>query len=113
MEKTYTIIVHRVGEKDQIRRGVDKLNSVIIPAEIKMHFAAAFEQGKMSIEVLEEVTVESIAKEKAKTAYARLTESLKSLEKEKRQISVAMAHIDGEMTAMKIELEKLKKLIDN
>ena len=47
MEKTYTIIVHRVGEKDQIRRGVDKLNSVIIPAEIKMHFAAAFEQGKM------------------------------------------------------------------
>lgn len=49
---TYTLIVHYKGHKDIIRHGVDKLNSIIIPAEFKMKWPKAFEKGIASIEVI-------------------------------------------------------------
>lgn len=51
---TYTIIVKRQGQQDMIRTGVDKLNSVVIPADLKMAFPKQFESGMMSVEVVEE-----------------------------------------------------------
>jgi len=51
---SYTIIVHHKGHEDQIRKGVDKLNSIIIPAELKMAFPKAFEKGLMSVDVIPE-----------------------------------------------------------
>lgn len=54
MNKTYTIIVHRKGEEDIIQTGYNRLNSIIIPAEMKRAFKKAFESGYMSIEVKEE-----------------------------------------------------------
>lgn len=51
---TYTIIVHHKGHEDQIRTGVDKLNATIIPAELQMAFPKSFENGNLSVEVIEE-----------------------------------------------------------
>ena len=50
----YTIIVHRKGQEDMIRTGVDELNSHIIPGELWLKFKDAFERGYMSVEVIEE-----------------------------------------------------------
>lgn len=51
---TYTIIVKRKNQPDMIRKGVDKLNSIIIPADLKMAFPKAFKAGLMSVEVIPE-----------------------------------------------------------
>lgn len=51
---TYTIIVKRQGQPDLIKKGVDKLNSIIIPADLEMAFPKAFKSGYMSVQVIEE-----------------------------------------------------------
>jgi hypothetical protein len=51
---SYTIIVHRKGHKDLIRKGIDKLNSIIIPAELKLAYPKAFEKGILSVDVVPE-----------------------------------------------------------
>lgn len=51
---TYKLTLKRKGKPDEIRTGLDKLNSVIIPAELKMAFPKQFENGTMSVEVVEE-----------------------------------------------------------
>jgi len=53
-DKTYKLIVHHKGHKDQVRTGLDKLNATIIPAELKLAFPKAFESGSMSVEVIPE-----------------------------------------------------------
>lgn len=52
---TYKITVKQVGKIDMIRTGVDRLNSIIIPAELKSAFPKAFESGQMKVIVEEEV----------------------------------------------------------
>jgi len=54
MDETYTIIVKRQGKKDMIRKGLDKLNASIIPAELQLAFPKAFKSGYMSVIVLKE-----------------------------------------------------------
>jgi hypothetical protein len=51
---TYKLTLKQKGKPDEIRTGLDKLNSVIIPAELKMAFPKQFENGTMSVEVVEE-----------------------------------------------------------
>ena len=51
---TYTIIFKYKGHEDQIRKGVDKLNSIIIPAELQMAYPKHFKAGLMSVEVIPE-----------------------------------------------------------
>ena len=51
-EKTYTVVVHEVGEEDQIRYGVDQLNATILPAELEMAFPEEFANGTMCVEVV-------------------------------------------------------------
>ena len=51
-EKTYTVVVHEVGKKDQIREHVDQLNAAIIPVELKMAFPKEFVNGTMSVELI-------------------------------------------------------------
>lgn len=51
---TYTIIVHHKGHEDLIRKGVDKLNAIMIPADLEIAFPKAFEKGILSVEVIEE-----------------------------------------------------------
>jgi hypothetical protein len=53
-KETYTIIVHTQDKEDQIRHGIDKLNAIIIPAELKMAFPKAFKNGTISVEVIKE-----------------------------------------------------------
>ena len=48
---TYTVIVKRKNKPNIIRKGLDKLNSIIIPAELKLAFPKAFKSGYMSVEV--------------------------------------------------------------
>lgn len=51
---SYRIIVKRQDKKDIVRTGVDKLNAVIIPAELKMAYPKSFQNGSMSVKVEEE-----------------------------------------------------------
>ena len=51
---TYTIKVKRVGKPDIIKTGVDELNSILIPTELKIAYPKAFQQGLISVEVIEE-----------------------------------------------------------
>ena len=51
-EKTYTIVWHQDGQKDQIREHVDQLSATILPAELKMAFPEKFANGTMSVEVI-------------------------------------------------------------
>lgn len=51
-EKTYTVVVHEVGEEDQIREHVDQLNATILPAEFEMAFPEKFMDGTMQVEVI-------------------------------------------------------------
>lgn len=51
---TYKLIVHHKGHEDQVRTGLDKLNATIIPAELKMAYPKAFENGSVSVEVISE-----------------------------------------------------------
>ena len=54
MSNTYTLVFHYKGHEDQIRKGLDKLNATIIPAELKMAYPKQFEKGLMSVEVFKE-----------------------------------------------------------
>lgn len=51
-EKTYTVVVHEVGEEDQIRYGVDQLSATILPTEFEMAFPEKFANGTMCVEVV-------------------------------------------------------------
>ena len=51
-EKTYTVVVHEVGEEDQIREHVDQLSASLIPTEIEMAFPEKFANGTMWVEVI-------------------------------------------------------------
>ena len=51
-EKTYTVVVHEVGKKDQVREHVDRLSASLIPTEIEMLFPEKFANGTMWVELI-------------------------------------------------------------
>lgn len=51
-ENTYTVVVHEVGEEDQIREHVDQLSAYILPKEFEMAFPEKFANGTMQVEVI-------------------------------------------------------------
>ena len=51
-EKTYTVVVHEVGEEDQIREHVDQLSASIIPTEFEIAFPKEFAKGTMWVELI-------------------------------------------------------------
>lgn len=51
-EKTYTVVVHEVGEEDQIREHVDQLSASILPTEVEMLFPEKFANRTMWVEVI-------------------------------------------------------------
>ena len=51
-EKTYTVVVHEVGKKDQIRCHVDQLSASLIPTEFEMSFPKEFANGTMWVELI-------------------------------------------------------------
>ena len=51
-EKTYTVVVHEVGEEDQIRYGVDQLSATMLPKEFEMAFPEKFMDGTMCVDVI-------------------------------------------------------------
>ena len=51
-EKTYTVIVHEVGEEDQVREHVDQLSASMLPKEFEMAFPEKFMNGTMRVEVI-------------------------------------------------------------
>lgn len=51
---TYKITVKHQGHKDLVRTGVDRLNSIIIPAEMKLKWPKEFESGRIQVIVEEE-----------------------------------------------------------
>ena len=51
-EKTYTVVVHEVGEEDQVRKHVDKLSASMLPKEFEMAFPEKFTNGTMWVEVI-------------------------------------------------------------
>ena len=51
-EKTYTVVVHEVGKKDQIRYHVDQLSASLIPTEFEMSFPKEFANGTMWVELI-------------------------------------------------------------
>ena len=61
-EETYTIIVHLKGYKDLVRKEVDKLNSIIIPGDLRTNYPKAFSTGEMSVEVIKEYVPETKVK---------------------------------------------------
>lgn len=53
-EKTYTVVVHEVGEEDQVREHVDWLSASMLPKEFEMAFPEKFMDGTMCVEVVSE-----------------------------------------------------------
>ena len=51
---TYKITMSQEGHKGLVRTGVDKLNAIIIPAEMKLKWPKEFESGKIKVIVEEE-----------------------------------------------------------
>ena len=51
-EKMYTVVVHEVGEEDQVREHVDQLSASLIPTEIEMAFPEKFANGTMWVELI-------------------------------------------------------------
>ena len=51
-ENTYTVVVHEVGEEDQVREHVDRLSASLIPTEIEMLFPEKFANGTMWVELI-------------------------------------------------------------
>ena len=51
-EKTYTVVVHEVGEEDQIREHVDQLSASMLPKEFEMLFPEKFANGIMWVDVI-------------------------------------------------------------
>ena len=51
-EKTYTVVVHEVGEEDQIREHVDQLSASMLLKEFEMAFPEKFANGTMCVELI-------------------------------------------------------------
>ena len=51
-ENTYTVVVHEVGEEDQIREHVDQLSASMLPKEFEMAFPEKFANGTMLVEII-------------------------------------------------------------
>ena len=51
-ENTYTVVVHEVGEEDQVKEHVDQLSASILPKEFEMAFPKEFANGTMRVEVI-------------------------------------------------------------
>ena len=51
-ENTYTVVVHEVGEEDQIREHVDRLSASMLPKEFEMAFPEKFANGTMWVELI-------------------------------------------------------------
>ena len=51
-EKTYTVVVHEVGEEDQVREHVDQLSASILQKEFEMAFPEKFMDGTMCVDVI-------------------------------------------------------------
>ena len=51
-EKTYMVVVHEVGEEDQIREHVDQLSASMLPKEFEMLFPEKFANGTMWVEAI-------------------------------------------------------------
>ena len=51
-EKTYTVVVHEVGEEDQIREHVDQLSASMLLKEFEMAFPEKFMDGTMCVDVI-------------------------------------------------------------
>ena len=51
-ENTYTVVVHEVGEEDQVREHVDQLSASMLPKEFEMAFPEKFADGIMWVEVI-------------------------------------------------------------
>ena len=51
-EKTYTVVVHEVGEEEQIREHVDQLSASILPTEFEIAFPEKFANGTMCVEAI-------------------------------------------------------------
>lgn len=51
-EKTYTVVVHHIGQEDQIREHVDQLSASILPTEFEMAFPKEFAKGTMWVELI-------------------------------------------------------------
>lgn len=49
--KKYKITVKRKGHPDIVQDGYDRLNSIIIPAELRMAYKKLFDAGIMSVQV--------------------------------------------------------------
>lgn len=50
----YTIIIKRKGKADMKREHVDRLNAIVIAAELKMRFKKEIKKGNMEVEVVKE-----------------------------------------------------------
>lgn len=50
----YTITVNLKGHEPIVRKHVDYLNSIVIPADIKLAYPEAVKNGTLSVEVKEE-----------------------------------------------------------
>ena len=51
-EKTYTVVVHEVGEEDQGREHVDQLSASMLQKEFEMAFPEKFANGTMCVELI-------------------------------------------------------------
>ena len=51
-ENTYTVVVHEVGEEDQVREHVDQLSASILPKEFEMAFPEKFANGTMWVKLI-------------------------------------------------------------
>ena len=51
-EKMYTVVVHEVGKKDQIRYHVDQLSASMLLKEFEMAFPKEFANGTMWVELI-------------------------------------------------------------
>ena len=51
-EKTYTVVVHEVGEEDQVREHVDQLSTSMLQKEFEMAFPEKFANGTMYVELI-------------------------------------------------------------
>lgn len=51
-EKTYMVVVHEVGEEDQVREHVDWLSASMLLKEFEMAFPEKFADGTMWVELI-------------------------------------------------------------
>ena len=53
-ENTYTVVVHEVGEEDQVKEHVDRLSASMLLKELEMAFPEKFANGTMLVELISE-----------------------------------------------------------